>query len=291
MKLDKNTVRAAQRLIQKSPKIVNESAVIREIVEELEIADIRNKKIYFTAENLAYIEKYFDKLLGKQLLAIDLDVDTRFGASGQLINEKWARGGVFEAMLSLAGNTPIPVFGDTIHTQPGTVFSMRYEKLDINKIVKLLIVENGEVITNWDKVIPQLPNEYQNALLLFKGYGENQKYLEIMLRELKPDIDVGIFFDHDAAGVDMALKLAEYRHIDIVIPTHLPASLLTKSKADEFEKQFPQLRKRVNCQKTPLQVKAILENIEHGKLAITQEHLITHNAPLGLIKGVRLHND
>jgi hypothetical protein len=168
---------------------------------------------------------------------------------------------------------------------------MRYEKLDISKITNLLIVENGELITNWDKVVPNLPNEYQNALILFKGYGENQKYLEIILKAIKSNINVGIFFDHDAAGIDMALKLSEYRSIDIVIPTHLPDSVLKKSKAEEFEKQFRQLSRRLDCQKTPLEVKSILESLKVRKLAITQEHLITHNAPLGLIKSVRLQND
>ena len=84
MKLDKKTVRAAQRLIQKSPRVVNESAVLKTIVEELDIADIRNKKIYFTAENLAYIEKYFDNALEAPLLTIDLDVNTRLIAAKKL---------------------------------------------------------------------------------------------------------------------------------------------------------------------------------------------------------------
>lgn len=290
MKLDKKTVRAAQRLIQKSPRVVNESAVLKTIVEELDIADIRNKKIYFTAENLAYIEKYFDNALEAPLLAIDLDVDTRFLAAKKLKNEKWARGGVFDGMLSMAGKAPIPVIGSTVHVPPGIVYSMRYEKLDITKIHTLLIVENGELITNWDKVIPHLPKEYQNALILFKGYGENQNHLKIMLNELNPSVNVGIFFDHDAAGIDMALKLSQYCYIDIVVPIFLSDSILMKSKAGEFEKQFPQLFRRINCQKTPPQIKSILEDMEKRKLAITQEHLITHSTPLGLIKGVK-YND
>lgn len=291
MKLDKGIVRAAQRLIRKSPKVVQESQVVREIVEELEIDDIRNNKIYFTSDNLARIEKYFDTALGKPLLTLNLDIDSRFNASKEFVNEKWAKGGVFEAMLCMASTRKIPVIGDDVYTSPGTVFSMRYEKLDISKISKLLLIENGELITNWDRVISHLPIDYRDATLLFKGYGENQKYLEMMLKSIDSDVNVAVFFDYDAAGIDMALKLSEYRPIDLVIPLELTQEVLDKSKLDEFDEQFPQLIRRLDCPNTPLEIKAILNSLKDMKIAITQEHLITHNALLGVIKNVRVNND
>jgi len=286
MKLDKKTIRAAQNLIRRSPSQISESAVLRAIVQELEIRIIRNKKIYFTPSNLIEIENYFNKVLGKSILDIDLDVETRLEASSFFSNEKWASGGVFEVMLSMTGRGIIPGIKDAIEAQPNIVYSMKLRDIDVTKISKLIIVENGELITNWELVIPSLPLEYQSAIAVFRGYGKNQKYLNELICKVRPDTKVGVFFDYDAAGIDMALKLAEHRVIDLIIPSILPEDVIAKSKLEEFGNQFEQLTRRLNSPDTPYEIREVLKNLENNKLAITQEHLITHGVPLKLIKNV-----
>ncbi|MDO6720788.1 hypothetical protein Q4575_15345 [Psychrosphaera sp. 1_MG-2023] len=286
MKLDKQTVKAAQSLIRKSPEQVKESAVLRNIVEELEIDDIRDKKIYLTPSKLVRIEEYFSKALGVPILEVDLNVETRFEASNTFSEEKWASGGVFEVMLSMTGRGVIPVKEGDLEAQPHIVYSMKPRNIYLSRIEKLIVVENGELITNWELVIPFLPRDYQDALAIFRGYGTNQKYLNDLLREVNPDSKIGLFFDYDAAGIDMALKLAEYQIVDLIVPRKLPESVVSKSKSEEFDKQFEQLIKRLNSSKTPEKVKDVLRNLKHNKLAITQEHLITHGVSLDLIKNV-----
>lgn len=286
MKLDKKTIRAAQNLIKRSPSQVTESAVLRAIVQELELGEVRNKKILFTPSDLIEIENYFNKLLGQPILNVDLDVKTRLEASSTFIDEKWASGGVFEAMISMTGGDKIPLNSGELEAQPNVVYSVKPSIIDISKINKLIIIENGELLTNWELVIPLLPHEYQSAIAVFRGYGANQKYLNDLISEVRPNAMVGVFFDYDAAGIDMALRFAKNRVIDLIVPSKLSEDVTKKSKIEEFGNQFGQLTRRLNSVETPKEVKEVLTELRDKKLAITQEHLITHGVQMKIIKNV-----
>lgn len=262
------------------------------IVDELEIGEVRAKSVYLSQDDIETIEKHFNKLLGEPILTSNFDVHSRLEAADRFANEKWSKGGVFEALLTIASNNRLPIKGDTeFFTPSGTVFSIPYELLDIEKVEKLVIVENGELITNWHIVIEHLPDYLRDATILFKGYGANQLYLSAILSAVNANSNICVFFDYDAAGFDMALKLAEHRNVNIIVPKEITKELLKKSKGEQFENQYVQLKKMMNSNTTPSVIKEVLHSIKNNKIAITQEHLIQHHAELAVIENVKVIND
>lgn len=93
----------------------------------------------------------------------------------------------------------------------------------------------------WEEVIDRIPSEYEEAVMIYKGHGDNQSVVMEVIGSISSSAKVAVFFDYDAAGFDMALKVAEVRPVDLIVPTSLSPEILKLSKLDEFYKQQPQL--------------------------------------------------
>jgi hypothetical protein len=116
-----------------------------------------------------------------------------------------------------------------------------------------------------------------------------------LISALSEDIPVGVFYDFDSAGYDMALNLAEIRSIDILHPSKwneihkLPKEKLKKlNKQDSFLDQTEQLMRRINSTSTPKLIMDMLIYLREHRIAITQEHLIKHQFSISKTENIRI---
>ncbi|MDW1940073.1 hypothetical protein R7X16_24475 [Vibrio sp. 818] len=236
------------------------------------------------------LETFLDEMFGKSVMDLSLEFHNRMDASKTVPNEKWARGDVFKSMINMSSLTSsIPLIGnEEVSTPVGTVVSVRKGHLDVERIKQLIILENGEALVYWEEVIDRIPSEYEEAVMIYKGHGDNQSVVMEVIGSISSSAKVAVFFDYDAAGFDMALKVAEVRPVDLIVPTSLSPEILKLSKLDEFYKQQPQLLRRLKDPRTPEVVREHLIKIESEYLAITQEHLVVHKAQLKVIENLEI---
>jgi hypothetical protein len=296
--MDKTKVRMLQEVLRQRKSIVNDSKLWREICDEVNVGELNGKKINFTFDDLRLLESYGDNLYGSSIIAINLDAKDRMESSEHTSNDKWSQRGVFEALLTMVRGQrlPLPVKGDSNFITPsGVVVSLNADKIDPAKIESLLIIENGTLMTHWNELIPLLPIEYQTSLIIYRGHGQNQNMLLELIDELSEDTPVGVFYDFDGAGFDMALNLAEIRTIDILHPTKwseihkLPTVVLKKlNKQDTFLNQTEQLMNRINSILTPKIIMDMLVYLREHRIAITQEHLIRHQYSISKTDNIRI---
>lgn len=287
-----------QGLLRQRKLIVKDSKLWQEICHDINIGQVRGKDIHFTHKDLNTLETYGDGLFGYSILELNLDAMDRMDSSEHTSEDKWSKGGVFEVMLPMARShlLPLPVKGDSnFITPPGVVVSLQLNMIDTTKIDSILIIENGTLMTHWDELVPLLPSEFQHSLIIYRGHGQNQNMLVSLINSLPKDTPVGVFYDFDAAGYDMALKLAEIRTISILHPSDwgefhkLPKKLLKKlNKKESFIDQIDQLMTRINSLETPNSIKEMLVYIRDHRFAITQEHLIKHQFPISKTENIRI---
>jgi len=296
--MDKTKVRMLQEVLRQRKSIVNDSKLWREICDEVNVGHLNGKKINFTFDDLSLLESYGDNLYGSPIIDINLDAKDRMESSEGTSNDKWSQRGVFEALLPMARGKrlPLPVRDDSsIITPSGVVVSLTPDKIDLAKIESLLIIENGTLMTHWNELIPLLPKEYQSSLIVYRGHGQNQNMLVELISNLSDDIPIGIFYDFDGAGYDMALNLAEIRNISILHPGKwneihkLPNEVFKKlNKQDSFLDQTEQLMNRINSTLTPKPIMDMLIYLREHRIAITQEHLIRHQYSISKTDNIRI---
>jgi len=296
--MDKVKVRMLQEVLRQRKSIVNDSPLWREICDEVNVGQLNGKKINFTFDDLSLLESYGDNLYGSSIIAINLNAKDRMESSEDTSNDKWSQRGVFEALLPMARGKrlPLPVIDDSsIITPSGVVVSLTPDKIDPAKIESLLIIENGTLMTHWNELIPLLPKEYQSSLIVYRGHGQNQNMLVELISDLSDDIPVGVFYDFDGAGYDMALNLAEIRNISILHPDKwneihkLPNEVFKKlNKQDSFLDQTEQLMNRINSTLTPKPIMDMLDYLREHRIAITQEHLIRHQYSISKTDNIRI---
>lgn len=296
--MDKAKVRMLQEVLRQRKSTVKDSKLWREICDEVNVGQLNGKKINFTFDDLRLLESYGDNLYGSSIIDINLDVKDRMESSEDTSNDKWSQRGVFEALLPMARGQrlPLPVKDDSGFITPsGVVISLTADKIDAAKIESLLIIENGTLMTHWSELIPLLPEEYQSSLIVYRGHGQNQNMLVELIGELSEDTPVGVFYDFDGAGYDMALNLAEIRNISILHPDKwneihkLPNEVFKKlNKQDSFLDQTEQLMKRINSTLTPKPIMDMLVYLREHRVAITQEHLIRHQYSISKTDNIRI---
>jgi len=296
--MDKTKVRMLQEVLRQRKSIVNDSKLWREICDEVNVGHLNGKKINFTFDDLSLLESYGDNLYGSPIIDINLDAKDRMESSEDTSNDKWSQRGVFEALIPMARGKrlPLPVRDDSsIITPSGVVVSLTPDKIDLAKIESLLIIENGTLMTHWNELIPLLPKEYQSSLIVYRGHGQNQNMLVELISNLSDDIPIGVFYDFDGAGYDMALNLAEIRNISILHPGKwneihkLPNEVFKKlNKQDSFLDQTEQLMNRINSTLTPKPIMDMLIYLREHRIAITQEHLIRHQYSISKTDNIRI---
>ncbi|MBQ9274985.1 MAG: hypothetical protein IJ228_09235 [Succinivibrio sp.] len=192
---------------------------------------------------------------------------------------------VFSELLTMAGRAPVPLGGaQSALIAEGTVLSTTKERLDLSRIRRVIVVENGILFTAWQELSGCLPAPWQNSLLIFRGYGGNVSVVRELLAALPPECEVALYFDCDPAGLCMMLEYCSLHKAMLLLPlrSELGFEVLAKNKKEAFSAQYPQFKSLLLRRDLSPALLQFLEYMHSEGLALTQENLLAHKVRLGL---------
>ena len=209
-----------------------------------------------------------------------VQLDSRLEQSKTARNEKITKGSVFGSAILMARNNAkaLPVLSEhPVHTPENCFFGVNESVINSEGQDTFIVVENGQMMSCWS--IISLPDEISDPVWIYKGHGTNQRFI----RQLSERSTLIAYFDFDLAGLCMAHDLGFSK---ILVPAEfakIPASDFYGqfNKNTEFHKQYSTYSGRLNLLPQSLQDVA-LWMVKH-KIALTQEHLTTHDFGLEVL--------
>ena len=279
--MKKSLIRAAQRVVKKGADRVLDNAVNRELQAVVGVGYVSGRHICFSVQDRLAIESYFSKQLNMPLRQVELDVRDRVEAASQVEDEKWASGTVFESLLSVASTSIIPTRHGDVRTPHGCVFSLPLDTLDLERIDRVVIVENGAAIVHWKSVEDALPDQYKGSLILYRGHGSNQRQMKELVNMLPVSVRVCLYCDFDPAGLHLAINIANGRQFDFAIPACSHEDMQSMSKADAYNEQYEMLS-ILTKSNNPV-VADIANLMKEKRLAVMQEKVVINQHLLRMV--------
>jgi len=276
--MKKSLIKAAQRVVKKGTERVVDNAINRELQATVGVGYVSGRHICFSVQDRVAIESYFSKQINMPLREVKLDVRDRVAVASQVENEKWASGTVFESLLNVASAKPIPTRHGDVITPFGCVFSLPLETLDLARIDRVVIVENGAALVHWENVEHALPEQYKGALILYRGHGGNQRQMKDLINMLPANARLCLYCDFDPAGLNLAINIANGRQFDFATPACSHEDMRAMSKADAYNEQYEILTLLKNSN-NPVVVD-IVNLMLANRLAITQEKIMANMCSL-----------
>ena len=238
------------------------------------------KRIHFNATDLSRLREMAIKTSGIDPVYGDLQGD-RLTVATTSANEKLSTVGVFADLVQLARfpDNSIPTLNGGCCTPIGTVLSVPPELLNGQVFDKLVVIENGILMRCWASV--SWPLEIRDAVFVYRGHGTNEVAVKQLVTEASASYG---FYDFDPAGLLMAVRSGCG---GIVVPavwqewTQNHEFRKSFNKRAEYRKQFRELANLKTSVK-PL-LRSIVNHIERFELAITQEHMLSHQIPLTVV--------
>lgn len=281
-------VMLAKKIVTLRLKMFPVSKASDQLVSETGIVHYRAKGQYMiTQDELSEIERYYDEYLGGSLRLFTQE-SNRIDASKVSSDEKSAKGGVFEALLSIVPLCELHLTSGVISKDIKAIISVPFESLIIDKIDKLVVIENSELLVQSSRLMQTLPNEWQTGtLLVYRGHGESQKQIKSLLESLRSKTQVGFYFDYDLSGMKLINTLMRY--------VDCQASIITPRFTNE---QLKRLTSKINYAKQYIEGTQLLtktcdsdvdfekvihqttQNLLNSELSVTQESLVAHDIEL-----------
>ncbi len=134
----------------------------------------------------------------------------------------------------------------------------------------ILIVENYRCFDQIQKIALDLPEQYSNPLVVYRGDGY---YSERTLRELldKFSLPVIAMFDIDLHSLLMAMSYTRVVGLMCISLSELEAALATKGNADLYAKQLPACRVALNNVEESI-IKCLWQLLQNNQKVWVQEH-------------------
>jgi len=272
-----------QKFLRQNKREVSAGKGWSALVEELGIGAKKGRKIIFNDKDLAILKSNFNKRVGGDILTFDFKQD-RVKISEKLANEKIGTGDVFGNQLLLARGKELPIIigGRQTFTPEGSLISTPVELVELSLYDKVLIVENGAIMTNWHKL--SLPTECQDSLIIYRGHGTAAKGLVNNIKELKVGV-LHYYYDFDPTGLAMSLKAIQ-QGAKALVPHNWQEIASTElfeqsNKRDVYIKQLKTLQRLEENHNG--EFSDIIDYMRKHELAITQEALMSHETRLMVI--------
>jgi hypothetical protein len=276
VKLDitKTHFNAIQKALREDSSFVNSNDTWKEICAAYDIGDVRSKKIFLSPTEKQLLREHVKSDCGLCPLHDNTNA-SRFDICKKTHNEKLSSKSVFGMFNSVASVTGVPLKSGTALTPPGTFLNAVLKDIDIASINKVIIVENGEMISRVHEIKIRNLSE---TLFVYKGHKKDATHLNNWLNTLPEHISKVGYMDFDLAGIDMAKS---HGYESIIVPADYEAlQFLDKNKEVTYLKQADELN--VERWKLMISAECSAELIEaadfiiNNHLAYTQESLTAH---------------
>jgi len=264
------------------------SKTTTQLLNEAGIEHYKSKRQFvINRTDIDEIERYYTQLLGAPLTEFS-QANNRIDATKTTNKEKSAKGGVFEALLSIVAIGELHLTTGVIPASINAIISTQAENLITDKIERLVVIENSELLVQSDRLIATLPEQWQsNTLVVYRGHGESQQQIKTLLQALNPGAQVAFYFDYDFSG--MKLINAFMVHVScpasIITPNHTDKKLKQLTRDENFAKQYLDgahllTRTEASSKHYEIVIHQVTQCLKNQKLAVTQEALVAHNIQL-----------
>lgn len=269
---------AIERLLKRGKTSMRKSKVWESIHEETGAGTIIRGDIHFTPEDKKRLREYIQSEYRLDPMFDSRDGD-RMAMAKRDTSEKLAKSSVFGQLLVMAtaGNTRVSVNGEQLKTAPGSVISVMPDALDHDKLQNqsLVVVENGAVMPHWTNIL--LPANWQNAVLIYRGHGDNAKAVAGLVEEHPPE-KLAFFYDLDPAGLVMGTRVGG--NSSVLVPTdwqglHRESGI---NQPDIYRNQMASMQQFKKLGTAG--VGSLAAHIEAQELAVMQEHIVQRRMAL-----------
>lgn len=226
IKLTLQEQKVIEKLLVERPSRRKANKTLRKLAGQGFGALAANHIIIYNQKDFADLAKVIDKLN----IADDLNAPSQLNAASNRLevakyraDEKWSQATVFAQQILIVGiDCPIPLLKpssneatpnpaqhavdqyeryDMPATPIGVLPSVLPEFLDIARFKRLIIIENGQLMTHWWQWRDSLPAKWQNSLLIYRGHEDNLAWLLGMMPMLPVGCEVLLSFDIDLSGL------------------------------------------------------------------------------------------
>ncbi|MFD1243825.1 DUF7281 domain-containing protein [Paralysiella testudinis] len=236
--MNKNTLMQIQKALRERPTHVKANKIWQQLHHEENIGTPGSGGLILSESDLSHLETIYarhSKQSAEHRLPKHSD---RMDTAAVYRNEKYSARNVFADMLVFAApHATLPLKqGHVPGGIKGLVPTVMLPELAIADIHKLIVVENGNMLTRWHDWHLLLPENWQDALLLYRGHGQNSKQVRQLINLLPENSKLAIYPDFDPAGLGIAADFAQLRHFSVAIPQNWPQ--LRRNHPDNQEAQF-----------------------------------------------------
>ncbi|HEV8078886.1 MAG TPA: hypothetical protein VGP45_10925, partial [Marinobacter sp.] len=189
-------------------------------------------------------------------------------------------------LLATAGDASVSIAGERSATKPGSVLAVKPSVVDRDALTQrnLIVIENGSLLPDWSRIC--LPPAWQDAVLLYRGHGENARDVAGLV-QAQPSDRLAFYYDFDPAGMAMALNWGKG---NILLPQDWLALDCSAagglSQRGTYRQQHAELKIAQAAAGTDQQ-RSILAFMAAHECAIMQEHITVRALPLVAITGFR----
>lgn len=268
MKLTSQHLKAIQKLLQTGTRSTSSKALIH-YCRAYGIGNENGNSQHFSARDLEQLNQLFRQHYHGDIRQPFATQHCRFDSD--TLDEKLAPA-VFASQLIFAAidpSTKLPHWSAdiSIHHQ-GFIPTLAQDYCDPNKIARLIIVENGDMMNHAHRWMPDLPRLWRSALLLYRGHGDNQRHVKTLVQQLPANTPLAIYPDLDPQGIRIA---AEYlpRASHIIVPANWQA-LRGDNPYNRREKYLEQTQRQHSTPSHPI-LQQLSDHLAQKQLALMQE--------------------
>ena len=272
-------IEAIRKALISGKREVSANQTWKRICQITEAGDIEGKKIRFTQADMERLRSFVIREAG-----FDPTMDTlkngRVEQSTVSVNEKLARGGVFDSMVIAGrpkgGSVPIKEMGEL---PAGALACVSIDKMMPPKTVSdpIVIMENGAMMAYLETI--RWPDDIPNPIVLYRGHGINLPEIKKWVREVPDRALIIPFFDFDPEGIDMTRQYEAQR---CIVPRNWRA-IVNRSPYNNATKYMKQISKRDLLSQDTRIPSAMRRHIAQNKIAVMQEHILSHDLPITIM--------
>ncbi|ANF81239.1 hypothetical protein A3K93_02855 [Acinetobacter sp. NCu2D-2] len=194
-----------------------------------------------------------------------------------LKDEKVGGFNVFADQLVFASvSTDLPLkTGKATIAFAGMLATTQIENLDIPAIQRIIIIENGAMMSRVFDWYMQLPIEWQSSLFVYRGHGSNIKTVVKLLKQVSMSCLVAFYGDFDPYGINIASHFYKIRPLALIVPYIWKEIIATHidNNIHKYMKQIVQSRDLAVDQEEPIVLRELFHHIKTNQIAIMQENV------------------
>lgn len=273
--MNKSTLNIIERALQLKSHQVRHNKTWQSLYDEYQIGTKVADGFLLSDKDFEYLQNLYQKYAKTNSDDIK-NTDNRLTTATHFVNEKWAKNGVFDEYLLFAClKSPLPTKTGERMGGNGCLLLVNYDEIVVSAIEKLIIIENGTLMTHCERWHYLLPEEWQSAIILYRGHRANTKYVKALIERLDDKAMIAIYADLDLSGLDIVADYAKikpnHQQMHIILPKHWQTfdnvhrdnQPLLFAKQNIYQRHY-----------SSMILTNIYEHLMNNKLAITQENVL-----------------